>query len=347
MFCTRCGGNVVPGSGFCAKCGNPVSSSALGSGRSPSGPLDDSMMARPLVITLLAIADFLFGALWLFAAVAIGLSLADGPQTTAAIVFLLIAVVLGLLAFAAGVGLFQMREFGRKVQIGLAVVGLLGVPVGTIISALILYYLTRPGIRVLFSGKSAARLTSAEAAAVLQLRSSGGAGVAIALAVGAIALVGFTGIMAAIAIPNLLTAMQRSKQKRTMADVRSIATAWEAFATDHNTFAPSRDMASQFPEYMVDGERLALPASSVVDYETLAASLSPTYIRQVPRLDGWSHDIQFLVGSEGQEYAIRSLGKDGIPDADSYEVSATRVFDCDIVYSMGSFVSYPGGTPTN
>src|SRR5437762_3107360 len=36
------------------------------------------------------------------------------------------------------------------------------------------------------------------------------------------------GIIASIAIPNLLVAIQRSKQRRTMVDMRSIATAWEA-----------------------------------------------------------------------------------------------------------------------
>src|SRR5438132_10958237 len=44
-------------------------------------------------------------------------------------------------------------------------------------------------------------------------------------------VVAIIGILAAIAIPNLLTAMQRSKQKRTMADMRTIAPAWEARAT--------------------------------------------------------------------------------------------------------------------
>src|SRR5437763_1331013 len=49
-------------------------------------------------------------------------------------------------------------------------------------------------------------------------------------------VVAIIGILAAIAIPNLLTAMQRSKQKRTMADMRTIATAWEARATDTNKY---------------------------------------------------------------------------------------------------------------
>ena len=83
-------------------------------------------------------------------------------------------------------------------------------------------------------------------------------------------VVAIIGILAAIAIPNLLTAMQRSKQKRTMADIRSIATAWEARATDVN-------------KYNAAGA-VTLPAG-VVD-TTLSAALSPTYIKQLPPRDG-------------------------------------------------------------
>ncbi|MEO6327242.1 MAG: prepilin-type N-terminal cleavage/methylation domain-containing protein, partial [Thermoanaerobaculia bacterium] len=48
-------------------------------------------------------------------------------------------------------------------------------------------------------------------------------------------VVAIIGIIVAIAIPNLLNAIQRAKQKRTMADMRSIGTAIEAYAIDHNT----------------------------------------------------------------------------------------------------------------
>ena len=58
-------------------------------------------------------------------------------------------------------------------------------------------------------------------------------------------VVAIIGILAAIAIPNLLTAMQRSKQKRTMADIRSIATAWEARATDMNNYSAAGTGTSQ------------------------------------------------------------------------------------------------------
>jgi general secretion pathway protein G len=39
-------------------------------------------------------------------------------------------------------------------------------------------------------------------------------------------------ILAAIAIANYVTGLQRARQKRTMADIRTIASAWEARATE-------------------------------------------------------------------------------------------------------------------
>ncbi len=47
-------------------------------------------------------------------------------------------------------------------------------------------------------------------------------------------VVAIIGIIAAIAIPNLLNAIDRGKQKRTMADMRSVGTAIESYAVDNN-----------------------------------------------------------------------------------------------------------------
>src|SRR5450759_1932818 len=52
-------------------------------------------------------------------------------------------------------------------------------------------------------------------------------------------VVAIIGIIVAIAIPNLLHAIKRAKQKRTMADIRSIGTATEAYAIDNNRYPPS------------------------------------------------------------------------------------------------------------
>ena len=45
-------------------------------------------------------------------------------------------------------------------------------------------------------------------------------------------VVAIIGIIAAILIPNLIDALQKSKQKRTMADMRNTGTAWTSWLTD-------------------------------------------------------------------------------------------------------------------
>ena len=151
-------------------------------------------------------------------------------------------------------------------------------------------------------------------------------------------VVAIIGILAAIAIPNLLTAMQRSKQKRTMADMRSISTAWEAYATDYNAYT-----AAGAASDLVWG-------TDVLDftYASLSILLSPTYIRNTPQKDGWNRSFEYgvdnVTANKAQEYAIRSFGKDGsASEGGTYTAGPRNVFECDIVYSMGAFVAYPEG----
>jgi type II secretion system protein G len=141
-------------------------------------------------------------------------------------------------------------------------------------------------------------------------------------------VVAIIGILAAIAIPNLLTAMQRSKQKRTMADIRTIATAWEARATDTNSYSAA-------------GATFTWPSSSVSG-PALDGKLSPTYIKSLPQKDGWGDVYGFGTTSNGQVYGIRSAGKDNSFQG-SITVGGTQAFDCDIVYSNGSFIQFPEG----
>jgi type II secretion system protein G len=143
-------------------------------------------------------------------------------------------------------------------------------------------------------------------------------------------VVAIIGILAAIAIPNLLTAMQRSRQKRTMADMRTIASAWEARATDVN-------------QYSAAG--ISWPATTQ-SASVLTGMLVPTYIKNVPVYDGWSNGIRVGWNTSGSSYAIRSFGADKATDATGTSAGAavtTQNFDCDIIYSDGAFVEYPEG----
>jgi general secretion pathway protein G len=144
-------------------------------------------------------------------------------------------------------------------------------------------------------------------------------------------VVAIIGILAAIAIPNLLTAMQRSKQKRTMADMRTIATAWEARATDINRY---------------NAAGYTLPGGAVTT-ANLQTFLSPTYVKTFPAKDGWGNNWAFAAdqawaaATAAQVYAIISYAKDGASSATPG--GATTNFDCDIVYTNGTFVQYPEG----
>ena len=138
-------------------------------------------------------------------------------------------------------------------------------------------------------------------------------------------VVAIIGIIAAIAIPNLLNAINRGRQKRSMADLRTIGTAIEAYAVDM-AFYPT------FPE---------APLSAGA---TLFTNVEPTYVKTVPREDGWR--TPFYAVSVSRFYTLGSAARDKVIDDSSlvaYSADITSDMDCDIIYSNGSFVQYPEG----
>jgi type II secretory pathway pseudopilin PulG len=156
---------------------------------------------------------------------------------------------------------------------------------------------------------------------------SGGkvAGVVIGVVVGGVVLVAIIGILAAIAIPNMMTAMERSKQKRTAADIRTLATATEAYAVDKDLY-PSAGNVSDLNPFLV-----------------------PVYAKTLPVLDGWGTPLRYECWPEGQcaNYAFASAGKDKVFERDSLQEYAagtkTSSFDCDLVFANGTFVQHPEG----
>lgn len=141
-------------------------------------------------------------------------------------------------------------------------------------------------------------------------------------------VVAIIGIIAAIAIPNLLNAIDRGKQKRTMADTRSIASACEAYAVDVN-FYPIQGTLGAFGSGNID------------------AVIEPTFIKAAPDNDGWANPLQYVSGPGGEWYSVLSFGKDGAADAATYvSGTTTQSFDNDIVFSNGSFIQWPDGIQT-
>jgi type II secretion system protein G len=153
-------------------------------------------------------------------------------------------------------------------------------------------------------------------------------------------VVAIIGIIVAIAIPNLLNAIQRAKQKRSMADMRSAGTAAEAYAVDFNHY-PAAAAAGA----VVWPSGLSMPTSSFGDAGVAGKfniQVAPTYIRVLPLTDGWNS--WFLYTSKGtnqQHYAIASLGKDGISSTSGS--AETTDFNADIIFVDGQFLQYPAG----
>jgi general secretion pathway protein G len=139
-------------------------------------------------------------------------------------------------------------------------------------------------------------------------------------------VVGIIGILAAISAMAYFTAIDRARQKRTLNDMRSIATAWEARATDMHSYAAA---GYTFP---------ATPLSAA----GLRAMLVPTYTKNLPRYDGWLRPFDLATGDQAREYAIRSRGRDGAIDP-AYVQGETHDSDCDIIFGNGGFVTFPAG----
>jgi type II secretion system protein G len=144
-------------------------------------------------------------------------------------------------------------------------------------------------------------------------------------------VVAIIGIIAAIAIVNMINAIQRAKQKRSMADMKSLATAIDAYATDFNFYPAAAGYS------LPSG--LSLPTATL---GTTGGALNPTYIRVVPLVDGWGSFFLYGTNTQKNEFAVRSAGADGSPDA-SPVWGPTTNFNDDIILVDGTFVQFPDG----
>lgn len=132
-------------------------------------------------------------------------------------------------------------------------------------------------------------------------------------------VVAIIGIIAAIAIPNLLNALHRGRQKRTMADMRTVATTIGEYMADMNYYPMSLTDVDQLTEHVV-----------------------PHYIKKVPTLDGWSTEYYLASDAEGEHYTLASYGKDRV-DSGGWGSGESTSFDEDIVHSDGTFIDWPEG----
>jgi hypothetical protein len=194
----------------------------------------DGRLKRPGAITLIATVDLVGGGFWfLLGTVATVLTLADPNslkrEPTAIVIFLLI-VSLGLLLLACGIGMWQLKPHGRQLQLFFACIGLLGFPVGTVISIAILVYLSRPGVRLVFEGKPVDAYSEEELALVAAATAPSTTVIVLTAAAGVLLAIFVLGIFAAIAVPGLLRARIAGNEAATIGRLRALAAAETLYA---------------------------------------------------------------------------------------------------------------------
>ncbi len=143
-------------------------------------------------------------------------------------------------------------------------------------------------------------------------------------------VVAIIGIIAAIAIPNLLVAMQKGKQKSTMGDMKTLGTGIESYVTDWS-FVP---------------QEADIDALSQQQYFRFHAKNVPVY-------DAWGTMFQYETGgappaADSDQYSITSWGRNkavggnvAVAAGTYYEVTSLTDFNNDIVYSNGNFTFGP------
>lgn len=158
-------------------------------------------------------------------------------------------------------------------------------------------------------------------------------------------VVAIIGILAAIAIPNLLGALTKAKQKRTMSDMRTLGLAWEARATDVNRYNAAGAISS------------VTVCAQDMDANLVVGALVPTYIKIIPQDDAWGNKLRFKGdaafgdATPANNYLIWSAARDGTTDGSAGFESApaggaTTNYTNDIIFSNGVFVQYPEGVQT-
>ena len=126
------------------------------------------------------------------------------------------------------------------------------------------------------------------------------------------------GIVAAMSVLALGNALDKAKQRGTMADMRSISKALETYQTDTGC-------------YPTNGQTLV----------QLAVFLRPGSISSLPTEDHWSHPYAYSSDNLGT-YTIESFGKDGV-DGLNINFATRHEFDRDLVLTNGSFTASPEG----
>jgi type II secretory pathway pseudopilin PulG len=248
---------------------------------------------------LLAVLHFFLGPILLIGGViAVVMSFSsEGPERGFMMGGGAFYALFGILSIVCGIGLWNLKSYGRTLQLVYSFIGLLGIPLGTIISALILVYLYKPGVKVLFSETPPSRLSAADIAEVTKLSDSSTITVVLIAVAVFLLLIAFIGIIAAIAIPSLLRARVATNEAMAIGDLRTVISAEAAYASSNG------GLYDQL-------ECLAKPQECIPGYP----STGPVFLSEIPPSVRTGYQREFQVGlpADGSEVAFANLSPSSV-----------------------------------
>ena len=152
-------------------------------------------------------------------------------------------------------------------------------------------------------------------------------------------VIAIIGIIASMLIPNLLDAMQKAKQKRTMADMRITGTAMFSWFTDQVGAAAAGQSSTNV---------VLASYGSVQTVASMESLLAPSYMQKVPPLDGWKFPYEYYLKTgagvnDRQVMLIRSRARNKAFEGTEYTVTSfdSTDYDQDIVWADGFMVRWP------
>ncbi len=154
-------------------------------------------------------------------------------------------------------------------------------------------------------------------------------------------VVAIIGILAALLIPNAITAIQKAKQKTTMKDITVISTALADYVTDNGTTMDS--------------------TGAYTTASLLYTGLSPFYVKVLPLNDQWGNGYMVWTGTNiatygvngiADDFLVASYGRDKLqegaftfdtanPELGLYVVNQMSHFSRDLVMWNGSWIRAP------
>lgn len=156
-------------------------------------------------------------------------------------------------------------------------------------------------------------------------------------------VVAIIGLIASILIPNLIDAIHKAKQRRTMGELKLVGTAWMNWLTDQAGAASA-------------GASQTYPVSTFTEhsYAMVFGYLHPSdtffYMQFVPEKDPWGSTLRFYMNSTrltDNQLLVCAFARDGLPDHCDGVTDipigpfVSTDFDQDIIWADGFLVRWP------